>query len=63
MYLRRRHLQLSVRGLFLYAAWFDLRVETGDFVRAFMEADPSCEMYARPPKGQEREGRIWRLLE
>ena len=27
---------LSVRGLLLYAAWFDLRVETGDLVCAFM---------------------------
>ena len=52
---------LSVRGLLLYAAWFDLRVETGDLVCAFMQADPSCEMFARPPKGQEREGWIWRL--
>ena len=31
---------LSVRGLLLYAARFDLRVETGD---------SSCEMFARPP--------------
>ena len=30
---------LSVRGLLLYAAWFDLRVETGDIVCAFMQAD------------------------
>ena len=27
---------LSVRGLLLYAAWFDLRVGTGDLVCAFM---------------------------
>ena len=52
---------LSVRGLLLYAAWFDLRVETGDFVCAFMQADLSCEMFAQPSKGQERDGWIWRL--
>ena len=52
---------LSVRGLLLYAAWFNLRVETGDLVCAFMQADSSCEMFARPPKGQERDGWIWRL--
>ena len=50
---------LSVRGLLLRAAWFDLRVGTRDFVCAFMQAD--CEMFARPPKGQERDGWIWRL--
>ena len=43
---------LPVRGLLLYAAWFDLRVETGDLVCAFMQADSSCEMFARPPKGR-----------
>ena len=47
--------------LLLFAAWFDLRVETGDIVCAFMQADSSCEMLNRPPKGQEREGWIWRL--
>ena len=52
---------LSVRGLIMYAAWFDLRVETGDIVCAFMKADSSCEVFARPPKGQERDGWIWRL--
>ena len=52
---------LSVRGLLLYAAWFDLRVEIGDLVCAFMQADSSCEMFARPLKGQERDGWIWRL--
>ena len=52
---------LSVRGQLLYAAWFDLRVETGDLVCAFMQADSYCEMLARHPKGQEREGWIWRL--
>ena len=52
---------LSVRGLLLYAAWFDLREETGDLVCAFMQPDSSCEMFARPPKGQERDGWIWRL--
>ena len=26
-----------------------------------MHADSSCEMFARPPKGQERDGWIWRL--
>ena len=51
---------LSVRGFLLYAAWFDLRVETGDLVCAFMQADSSFEMFARPPKGQERGGWIWR---
>ena len=50
---------LSVRGLLLYAAWFDLRVETGDLACAFMQADSSCEMFARPSKG--RDGWIWRL--
>ena len=52
---------LSVRGLILYVAWFGLRVETGDLVRAFMQADCSSETYARPPKGQKRDGWIWRL--
>ena len=52
---------LSVRGQLLHAAGFDLRVETGDLVRAFIQADSSCEMFARPPKGQERDGWIWRL--
>ena len=52
---------LPVRGQLLYAAWFDLRVETGDLVCAFMQADSSCEMFAGPPKGQERDGWIWRL--
>ena len=47
---------LSVRGLLLYAAWFDLRVATGDLVCAVMQADSSCEMFARPSKGQERDG-------
>ena len=52
---------LSVRELSLYTAWFDLRVETGDLVCAFMQTDSSCEMFASPPKGQERDGWIWRL--
>ena len=52
---------LSVRELLLYAAWFDLRVEIGDLVCAFIQADSSCEMFARPPKGQERGGWIWKL--
>ena len=52
---------LSVRGLLLYAALFDLRVETGDLVCAFMQGDNSSETYDRPPKGQERDGWIWRL--
>ena len=47
---------LSVRGPLLYAAWFDLRVETEDLVCAFMQADSSWEMFVRPPKGQERDG-------
>ena len=42
-------------GPLLYAAWFDLRVETGELVCAFMQADTSSETCARPPKGQERE--------
>ena len=42
-------------------AWYDLCMETGDVVCAFMQADSSCEMFPRPPQGQEREGRIWRL--
>ena len=50
-------ISVSVRGLFLHAAWYDLRVETGDFVCALVQADT----FARPPKGQEREGWIWRL--
>ena len=28
---------------------------------AFMQANSSCEMFARPPKEQERDGWIWRL--
>ena len=52
---------LSVRGLLLCGAWFDLRVETRDLVCVFMQADSSCEMFARPPKAQERDGWIWRL--
>ena len=28
---------------------------------AFMQADTSCEVFARLPTGQEREGWIWRL--
>ena len=39
----------------------DLRVETGDLVCVFMQADTSCEMCARPPKGQEKDGWIWRV--
>ena len=38
---------VSVRGLLLDAAWFDLRVET---------ADSSCEMFARPPQHKQGEG-------
>ena len=53
---------MSVRRLLLYAAWNDLRVETGDLVCAFMQADTSCEVFARPPTGQDKkEGWIWRL--
>ena len=52
---------ISVRGLMLDAARYDLRVETGGVVCASMQADSSCEMSARPPKGQAREGWIWRL--
>ena len=47
---------LSVRVLLLYAAWFDLRVGTRDLACAFMKADAFSETYARPPKGQERDG-------
>ena len=46
----------------LHAAWYDLRVETGDLVCAFMQADSSSQMLARPPKGQELEGWIWRFV-
>ena len=52
---------LSVRGLLLHAAWYDLRIETGDLLCAFMQAASSSETYARPPKGQERDGWIWKL--
>ena len=41
---------ISVRGLMLYAARYDFRVETGGVVCASMQADSSCEMSARPPK-------------
>ena len=40
---------VSGRRLLLYAAWYDLFVEIGDVVCAFM-ANTSCEMFARPPK-------------
>ena len=60
-YSRQHHSPVSVRGLLLYAAWFDLQVETGDLVCAFMQTDSSCEMFARPPTRQERDGWIWRL--
>ena len=57
MYLHRRHLHCRcVRGLLLFAACNNLRVETGDLVRTFMQTDTSCEMFARPPKSQEKEG-------
>ena len=46
----------SVRGLLLHAVWYYLQVETGDMVCALMQGDSSSEMFARPPKGQEREG-------
>ena len=59
-YLRQLHLHCQCVDL-LYAAWFDLRVETGYLVCAFMQADSSCEMFARLPKGQHRDGWIWRL--
>ena len=49
---------VSVRGILLYA-W--PRVEIGDLVCAFMQADSSTETYARRPKGQNRDGWIWRL--
>ena len=52
---------LSVRRLLLYAAWFDLRVQLGDLVCVFMQANSCCEMFARTPKGQGRQGWIWRL--
>ena len=52
---------VSVRRLLLYAPWYDLRVETGNLVCAFMQAGSSSETYATPPKGQEREGWIWKL--
>ena len=47
--------------LLLYAALYDLRVETGDLACPFMQADTSCEVFARPLKSQEREGWIRRL--
>ena len=49
---------VSVRGLLLYA-W--RRVEIGDLLCAFMQADSSAETCARPPTGQKRDGWIWRL--
>ena len=52
---------LSVRRLLLYAAWYDLRIETGDLLCAFMQAASSSETFATPPKRQEREGWIWKL--
>ena len=63
---KKRHIltypsPLSVRRLLLYAAWYDLRVETGDLVCAFMQADSSSETFATLPKKQEREGWIWKL--
>ena len=36
-------------------------VETGDLACAFTQADSSCEMFSRPPKGLERDRWIWRL--
>ena len=33
---------VSVRGLLLHAAWYDLRVETGDLVCTFIQADSFC---------------------
>ena len=49
---------LSVRRLLFgtISVW-----KTKDLVCALMQASTSCEMFARPPKGQEREGWIWRL--
>ena len=41
---------VSGRRLLLYAAWYDLFVEIGDVVCAFMQANTSCEMFARPSK-------------
>ena len=52
---------VSVKRLLLYAALYDLRVETGDVACPFTQADTSCEMFTRPLKSQEREGWIWRL--
>ena len=52
---------LSVRGLLLHAAWYDLRIETGDLLCAFMQKTSSSDTYARPPKGQERDGWMWKL--
>ena len=49
----------SINKLFLHAAWNDLRRLC--VVCAFMQADTSSEMCARPLKGQENEGWIWRL--
>ena len=52
---------VSVTGLLLSAASYNLLVETGDLMCACMHADSSCEMFARLPKGQERDGWVWRL--
>ena len=38
---------VSVRGQWLYEVWYDLRVVTGDLVCACMQADSSCEVFAR----------------
>ena len=58
-YLRQLHLHCQCVDFGSTQHGFDLRVETGDLVCAFMQADSSCEMFARPPKGQERDGWIW----
>ena len=43
---------LSLNGLLLYAAWFDLRVDTGDLVCAFIQADSlvKCSLDLRNDK-------------
>ena len=48
---------VSVRGLLLYAAWCDLRVETADVVCASLQADSNCEMFSSTTK-MSRAGRL-----
>ena len=52
---------MVVRGLLLFAAWNYFRFATGDLVCAFAGGHTPSEIFARPPKGQERDGWLWRL--